>query len=64
MITQNEMRTYCIIGDPIKKSLSPAMHNATFNSLNLNCAYIAFRVPKDELEESIQSLRAIKNSWI
>ena len=60
MITQNEMRTYCIIGDPIKNSLSPAMHNAAFNSLNLNCAYIAFRVPKDELEESIQSLRAIK----
>ena len=28
MITQNEMRTYCIIGDPIKNSLSPAMHNS------------------------------------
>jgi shikimate dehydrogenase len=60
MISQNEMRTYCIIGDPVSNSLSPAMHNAAFNTLNLNCAYIAFRVPKDELEESILSLRATK----
>jgi len=51
------VKTYCIIGDPVDHSLSPAMHNAAFKALNLNCTYIAFRVAKDELEAGIQSLR-------
>jgi shikimate dehydrogenase len=55
---QNQLKTYCIIGDPIRYSLSPAMQNAAFNSAGLNCTYIAFRVPKGELEESIFSLRS------
>lgn len=52
------MRTYCIIGDPIEHSLSPAMHNAAFRILNLDCIYIAMRVRSNELEGSIRSLRA------
>ena len=56
---QSHLNTYCIIGDPVYHSLSPSMQNAAFNSLNLNCTYIAFRVPKGELEESINALRAI-----
>lgn len=51
--------TYCIIGDPINHSLSPALHNAAFNSLGLDHSYIAFRVPKDELADAIISLRSI-----
>lgn len=35
------------------------MQNAAFNSLHLNCTYIAFRVSKEELEESVSSLRSI-----
>jgi shikimate dehydrogenase len=59
---QGPLKTYCIIGDPINHSLSPAMHNAAFNSLGLSCIYIAFRVPKGELEVSLHSLRAINIS--
>jgi shikimate dehydrogenase len=55
---QDFFKTYCIIGDPIDHSLSPAMHNAAFKSVGLNCVYIAFRVPKGELEVSLGSLRA------
>ena len=55
---QEIFKTYCIIGDPIDHSLSPAMHNAAFNSVGLNCIYLAFRVPKGELEVSLGSLRA------
>jgi shikimate dehydrogenase len=55
---QDLFKTYCIIGDPIDHSLSPAMHNAAFKSVGLNCVYIAFRVPKGELEVSLDSLRA------
>ena len=52
-------KTYCIIGDPIHHSLSPAMQNAAFAAKGLNCTYIAFRVPEAELKESIESLRSI-----
>ena len=54
-----DFRTYCIIGDPIDHSLSPAIHNAAFNSLGLNCSYIAFRVQEGQLKNSLDSLRAI-----
>ena len=56
---QSQVKTYCIIGDPVYHSLSPSMQNAAFNSLGLNCTYIAFRVPKGQLEESINALRAV-----
>ena len=55
-----DFKTYCIIGDPIDHSLSPAIHNAAFNTLGLNCSYIAFRVQEDQLKNSLDSLRAIK----
>ena len=55
--TIDTVKTYCIIGDPVDHSLSPAMHNAAFKALNLNCTYIAFRVAENELEAAIQSLR-------
>jgi len=56
---QVSTKTYCIIGDPIHHSLSPAMHNAAFAAKGLNCTYIAFRVPQNELKESVESLRGI-----
>ncbi|HJU34775.1 MAG TPA: shikimate dehydrogenase [Nitrososphaera sp.] len=56
---QAPSKTYCIIGDPIHHSLSPAMQNAAFAAKGLNCTYIAFRVPQDELKASIESLRSI-----
>jgi shikimate dehydrogenase len=56
---QTQIKTYCIIGDLVQHSLSPAMQNAAFNSMHLNCTYIAFRVSKEELKESICSLRSI-----
>jgi shikimate dehydrogenase len=54
-----EFKTYCIIGDPIDHSLSPAIHNAAFNTLGLNCSYIGFRVQEGQLKDSLDSLRAI-----
>jgi shikimate dehydrogenase len=56
---QTQIKTYCIIGDQVQHSLSPAIQNAAFNSMHLNCTYIAFRVSKEELEESVCSLRSI-----
>lgn len=32
----------------------------SFRELNLDCSYIAYRIPKEELEEGIESLKKIK----
>lgn len=36
---------YAVIGDPIEHSLSPLMHNANFESLNLSDTYEALHIP-------------------
>jgi shikimate dehydrogenase len=48
-----------IIGDPIEHSLSPVMHNAAFQELNLDFVYVAFRVKKNELREAILGARSL-----
>ena len=35
---------YCVLGDPVAHSLSPAMHNAAFAAAGYNAAYLAFKV--------------------
>ena len=55
-------KTFAVIGDPIEHSLSPNIHNAAFRELGLDCTYIAYRIPKDELEEGIESLKKINIS--
>ena len=56
---KSSYKTFCIIGDPINHSLSPLIHNSCFAHLNLNYSYIAFKVPKSELEDSVASLKKI-----
>jgi len=56
------MKTYAVIGDPIDSSLSPNIHNAAFKVLGLDCAYIAYRIPKGDLEDGIEGLKKIKIS--
>jgi len=48
-----------IIGDPVKHSLSPVMHNAAFEELNLDFVYVAFRVGREELREAIIGARSL-----
>ncbi|HSE66988.1 MAG TPA: hypothetical protein VLB12_08380, partial [Gemmatimonadales bacterium] len=36
-------RVFAILGDPLKHSLSPAMHNAAFRALGLDAAYVPLR---------------------
>lgn len=52
-------KTYAVIGDPIDHSFSPALHNAAFLFLGLDCTYIAYRIPKGELEHGVAALKKI-----
>ncbi len=56
------IKTFAVIGDPIDHSMSPSIHNAAFRELNLEASYIAYRIPRGELEEGIESLKKISIS--
>ena len=51
------MKTYALIGDPIDRSFSPAIHNAAMRDLKIDGTYIAYKVVRDELVEGLESLR-------
>ncbi len=48
-----------IIGNPVEHSLSPAIHNAGFAELDLNFAYVAFRV--EDVASAMAGMRALEN---
>jgi len=59
MVISGKTRVYGVIGDPIEHSLSPAMHNAAFNHLKLDCVFLAFRVKAAELEDAVRGMRGL-----
>ncbi len=46
-----------LLGNPVDHSLSPAIHNAAFEKLGLDYAYLAF--PVEDLENAIRGIRAL-----
>src|SRR3989338_9642228 len=48
---------YCVIGDPVKHSLSPLMHNALFQALGIDAVYTKFHVKKEELKDATDLFR-------
>ena len=48
---------YCVLGDPIGHSLSPAMHNCAFGHHGLNAVYLAFQVT--DLPAAVSSIRSL-----
>ena len=48
-----------IIGDPIEHSMSPVMHNAAFEALGLDYAYLPFHVRQEELPGAVVGIRAL-----
>ena len=51
------MTVYGVIGYPVEHSLSPAMHNAAFQALGMDCAYHKFEVKGEHLADAIMGAR-------
>ena len=52
-------RSLCVIGDPVKHSFSPVMHNEAIRLLELDYVYTAFEVPERDLADAIRSLKLL-----
>jgi shikimate dehydrogenase len=48
-----------ILGWPVEHSLSPRMHNAAFDALGLDWAYVALPTPPEMLADAIRGLPAL-----
>jgi shikimate dehydrogenase len=53
-----------IFGYPVEHSLSPAMHNAAFEQLNLDYCYVTFLVRPDMLKDAVTGIRAMNLSGV
>ncbi len=59
MTSQAIVRVFGIFGDPIGHSLSPVIHNAAFEALNLPYRYVPFHVPSGRLKEAVAGVPAL-----
>jgi len=48
-----------IIGDPVEHSLSPLMHNAAFEHLDMDYVYVPYHVKKGALESAISGAKSL-----
>lgn len=48
-----------LFGYPVEHSLSPAMHNASFAHLGMDCCYVTFSVRPDRLADAVKSIGAL-----
>lgn len=49
-------RMACFIAQPARHSGSPAIYNAAFSKLGMNCCYLSFDIPPEKLECSLKSI--------
>lgn len=49
-----------LLGSPVAHSISPLMHNFSFETLGINCVYLCFDVKEDGLEAAVQGLRTLQ----
>jgi shikimate dehydrogenase len=59
MVIRGKTKIVGIFGDPIGHTLSPLMHNAAFESLQMDYCYIPFHVKPADLAAAVQAIRSL-----
>ena len=59
MTVTGRTRLAGIIGDPVRHSLSPTLHNAAFAAVGLDWVYLAFEVPAGGAAGAIDAVRSL-----
>lgn len=55
-----DTKLYCLIGNPISKSLSPMIHNMIFQLNSINARYLAFNIDNtSDLEKAVEGIRTL-----
>ncbi|MBS4540016.1 shikimate dehydrogenase [Clostridium sp. D2Q-11] len=57
MKIDSDTSLFCLIGNPVSKSLSPLIHNISFEWNKINSTYLTFNV--EDLEKSIDGIKAL-----
>lgn len=52
-------KLYGIVGDPVRQSLSPQMHNQEFKKLGIDAYYHPFRIAKEDLPAGIRGMKVL-----
>ncbi len=52
--------TLCIFGHPVGHSKSPLMHNALFEALGVNAAYLPYAPEPENFAQAVQGFKALK----
>ncbi len=52
-------QVFAVIGDPVIQSLSPIVHNVGMQHLGLNAVYVPIRVPRPDLESTLDGLKRL-----
>ena len=59
IVPTGSTRVAGVIGDPVRHSLSPALHNAAFAALGLDWTYLAFEVPAGQGADAVAAMRVL-----
>ena len=49
----------CLLGSPVSHSISPLIHNFSFQYLGIDCTYLAFDINEQTLKEAVEGLKAL-----
>ena len=56
---QGTTAVYGVIGDPVRHSLSPTLHNAAFAASGIDAVYVAFAVAEGSALDALQAMRVM-----
>ncbi|MCL7390589.1 MAG: shikimate dehydrogenase [Thaumarchaeota archaeon] len=59
MEINSETRLCCLIGHPVKHSISPQLHNSAFKHLGLNIVYLSFDIESRYLRRAVEGLKSL-----